>query len=240
MKNKKTALEEITVFENDDFIIINKPPFISTLEDRNDADNILSVAKKKHLDAIVCHRLDKQTSGALLIAKNMSAYQHAAAQFEERKVAKVYHAIVEGRFIEDTIKVELPLSTSGSGKVRIDKRKGKPSETIFRPKQFFNHYTLVACKPITGRTHQIRVHLAHLGFPICGDTLYGGQPVFLSKFKKNYRLGKEKEEHPLFQRVALHAFSIKIAHLDGTEIFAECPYPKDIQMLVGKLDKFDS
>ena len=235
---KRINPSDLIVFENDDYWVINKPPFVSTLEDRVDKDHILSLFKEMAETVFVCHRLDKETSGALLLAKNEEAYRNAALQFEHREVEKVYHAIVEGRFTDEVIKVEVPLKVAGSGQVRIDNRQGKPAETLFRLGETFGKYTLVEAKPISGRRHQIRVHLQYLNFPICGDTQYGGRPIFLSDFKKNYRPARDHEERPLFDRVALHAFSLKINGVDGQKIHVECPYPKDLEMILGKFKKF--
>jgi 23S rRNA pseudouridine955/2504/2580 synthase len=230
--------DEWIQFEDDDYVVINKPAFISTLEDRKDPDNVLSIFQQKFDEVYVCHRLDKETSGALLLAKNQDAYRHASLQFEERTVEKVYHALVKGRFIEDVIKVDMPLKVAGSGNVRIDKREGKQAETLFRTKQSLGHYSLIEAKPITGRRHQIRVHLAYLEFPICGDSQYGGQPVFLSQFKKNYRPAKDREERPLFDRVALHAYSLKFLDMAGKEVNVSSDHPEDLQMIIRKLEKF--
>ncbi|MFY0625873.1 MAG: RNA pseudouridine synthase [Reichenbachiella sp.] len=237
MKNK-IHYQDLIVFENDNYLVINKPAFVSTLEDRNDDFNILSIFRAHYETIFVCHRLDKETTGALLLAKSEDAFRHAAMQFESREVDKVYHALVYGHFEEDTLEVDVPLKVGGSGTVRIDKRKGKEATTIFRLGKTISNYSLVEAKPISGRRHQIRVHLAYLNFPICGDTQYGGKPIFLSDFKKKYRPSKEKEERPLFNRVALHARSLKFLDLDRKVVEITCDYPKDIQMIMNKLEKF--
>ncbi|WP_109830977.1 RluA family pseudouridine synthase [Reichenbachiella versicolor] len=236
---KRIDIKSLVVYEDDSFVAINKPPFVSTLEDRNDPYNILSLYKEQFGDGFVCHRLDKETSGTLLIAKTEEAYRHAALQFEDRSVQKVYHALVAGRFMDDVIKVDLPLKIGGSGKVRVDNRQGKEAETLFRTYQEFGHYTIVEAKPVTGRRHQIRVHLAYIEYPIVGDGQYGGEPVFLSSFKKKYKPSREREERPLFDRVALHAYSLEFKDLNGNTVKIESDYPKDIQMIIGKLEKYD-
>lgn len=229
---------EWVVFEDDDFLAINKPPFISTLEDRHEPDNILSVYREIYGEVFVCHRLDKETSGCLLLAKNQEAYRQASLAFEGREVEKVYHALIEGRFMDDVIKVDMPLKVGASGNVRIDHRQGKEAETLFRIRENLGNYSLLEAKPISGRRHQIRVHLQYLNFPICGDTQYGGAPIYLSEFKKNYRPAADHEERPLFDRVALHAFSLRLEGLNGKEISVTCPYPKDLEMILGKIEKF--
>ncbi len=93
---KPIVFKDLIIHEDEDFIVINKPPYISTLDDRNDPRNILALAKDYCESAQVCHRLDKETSGCLVIAKNQEAYRHIAMQFEDRSVKKIYHAVVEG------------------------------------------------------------------------------------------------------------------------------------------------
>ncbi|MBU2914078.1 RNA pseudouridine synthase [Reichenbachiella agariperforans] len=235
---KKINIPDLIVYEDDHYLVINKPASISTLEDRNDDYNVLSLFREHYPEITVCHRLDKETSGALLLAKNEAAYRAAAMKFESRDVEKVYHALVEGRFMDETIQVDIPLKIAGSGRVKTDPRQGKEALTRFRPKAYLGNYTLVEAKPVSGRRHQIRVHLAYLGFPICGDTYYGGKPVFLSAIKKKYKLAEGKEERPLFDRVALHAFSLEINPFDGQAIEVSCDYPKDLSMIISKIEKF--
>lgn len=239
MKKNVWNAAEMVVYDDDNYTIINKPPHLSTLEDRNDQTNVLSLFRAIDSGYQVCHRLDKETSGALLLAKNDEAYRHAALQFQEREVEKIYHALVKGRFLNEAIQVDVPLRTSGSGKVIFDKRRGKEAITMFRPKQFFKNYTLVEAKPITGRTHQIRAHLAYLDFPICGDSLYGGEPIFLSSIKKDFRSKKDEEERPLFSRVGLHSHTIKLTNVNKNFILKMCDYPKDMQIIIKKLNKFN-
>lgn len=225
-------------YEDDDYLVINKPAFIATLDDRNDPENVLSTFREMYLEMYVCHRLDKETSGALLLAKNADAYRHASLQFENREVEKVYHALVNGQFMDDVIKVDMPLKVTGSGKVRVDSRQGKEAETLFRTKETYGRYTLLEAKPISGRRHQIRVHLAYINFPICGDAQYGGDPIYLSDFKKYYRPSNDRNERPLFDRVALHAHSINFATSSGKQTKVICEYPKDIDMILKKIKKF--
>lgn len=235
---RKINIEEIKVYEDDHYIVINKPAFISTLEDRNDPQNILSLFREVYPDVTVCHRLDKETSGALLMAKDEEAYRHAALQFEERSVNKVYHALVAGHFMDETLQVDMPLRIAGSGRVKTDPKKGKEAVTLFRPKEYIGNYTLIEAKPVSGRRHQIRVHLAYLDFPICGDTYYGGKEIFLSDIKKKYKLAEGKEERPLFDRVALHAYSLELSGMDGKSLSVSCDYPKDMDMIMNKIAKF--
>jgi 23S rRNA pseudouridine955/2504/2580 synthase len=228
--------EDIILYEDNDYIVVNKPSDISTLDDRDATkQNILKLAKSYTSDAQVCHRLDKETSGILAIAKNPEAYRHLSMQFEHREVVKIYHAVVMGIQKMDHVMVDLPILALKDGVVKIDKANGKEAATIFNTLDIYNHYSLVACFPITGRMHQIRIHLSKIGSPIVSDEQYGGKNIFLSSIKKKFNLKKDTEELPLIKRVALHARSLTFKLLDGTEKMVEAPYPKDFAVLVKQL-----
>ncbi len=233
---KKVDFEKLVLFESADYLVINKPPYLSSLDDRHEAQNILDLAKMHTPDAQLCHRLDKETSGCLVIATNPEAYRHLAMQFESRKVEKIYHAVVEGikEFNNELVDRNLAANNKGIAKVSKD---GKPAQTVFNTLKTYWAHTLVECKPITGRLHQIRVHLAYLKSPICGDVLYGGKPLYLSSLKRRFNLKKDTEELPIMQRVSLHAYSIIFEGLDGNQIKVDAPYPKDFQVLVHQLEK---
>ncbi|WP_266369132.1 RluA family pseudouridine synthase [Tellurirhabdus rosea] len=237
----KLAFEDFIVFENEDYILINKPPHLASLDERN-ADksvSILRMAKAYHADAQLCHRLDKETSGIMAIAKNPEAYRHLAIQFEHREVTKRYHAVVNGVHDFEGISVYLPIAPIKDGTaVRIDRVKGKLAETIFNTLKAYRDYTLVECIPITGRMHQIRVHLMCLKAPIVADPTYGGKPIFLSSFKRKFNLKQGTEEQPLIQRVALHARSLTFALPNGERTQFEAPYPKDFDVVVKQLEKY--
>jgi 23S rRNA pseudouridine955/2504/2580 synthase len=234
---KTVNFKDLILYEDDDYILINKPPYISSLDERfGENISINNLAKEYSPDAQLCHRLDKETSGVLAIAKNPEAYRHLSMQFEHREVAMVYHAIVEG--IHDLEhRVDLPIYLTSKGTARIDSS-GKHAETYFRTIKAYKKYTLVECRPVTGRLHQIRVHLMAMKAPIAGDETYGGQPFFLSSIKKRYNLKNETEEVPLIQRVALHAFSLEFSTEKGKKISINAPYPKDFAVLVKQLEKY--
>lgn len=222
------------MFRNDDYVLINKPPFVSTLEDRNDPLNILAAARSFIPDAQVCHRLDKDTSGVLAIATNPEAYRHLSIQLEDRQVTKIYHAIADGVHDFKDQLVDAAILKQNDGTVKIA-RAGKSAQTWFSTLRVMGRYTLLECRPVTGRMHQIRIHLARLGASIAGDVQYGGKPVFLSKIKRGYNLKKFTEEEPLMHRMALHAFSFEFLGLDGKKIKVEAPYPKDFKVLLKQL-----
>lgn len=216
-------------------MIVNKPPGLATLEDRSDPLNLLALARAYHPDAQVCHRLDKDTSGVLVLARNPEAYRHLSLQFQNRTVDKVYRAVCDGLHdFKDAI-VDRPLKKSNDGVVRIH-REGQPAQTVFTTITVFRMHTLVSCRPITGRMHQIRVHLASRGAPITGDTLYGGRPFYLSSVKRHFNIGKNGEEEPLTKRLALHAFSIRFEDRSHKPVMVEAPLPKDMRALLRQLE----
>jgi 23S rRNA pseudouridine955/2504/2580 synthase len=235
---KKIRFQDLIIFENEDYIIINKPPFISTLDDRAEADSVLSLAREHLEEAQICHRLDKETSGALAIAKNPEAYRHLAILFERRKVEKRYHAISGGIHDFNEVEVNLPLYSLNKGVVRIDHSKGKASQTFFNTLEAYRQHTLIDCRPVTGRMHQIRVHLSALRAPISGDETYGGKPLFLSRLKKNFNLKQGTEELPVIRRFALHARTLAFDAENGQRIEIEAPYPKDFAVALKQLNKY--
>ena len=155
-------------------------------------------------------------------------------QFENREVTKLYHAVVDGvHYFNDEL-VDAPVLRQNDGTVRIA-REGKKAQTYFTTLRNFKQHTLVECRPITGRMHQIRIHLTRLQAPITGDEVYGGKLFFLSDVKRRFRLEKDTEEQPLIKRMALHAFSLTFSALNGTLVTVEAPYPKDFQALLKQL-----
>lgn len=238
---KYPTFSELIIHEDENLIVINKPPFIASLDEREGGEvNILRLAKRYHADAQICHRLDKDTSGVLLIAKNPETYRSVSIEFEKRRVNKIYHAIIQGTHIFEDLKVDLPILNQGNKNVSIDRANGKPAETIFNSIRYFKHFTLVECKPITGRMHQIRIHLATQRAAIVGDAMYRGKPVFLSQIKKRgFTMAKDQEELPIMKRFALHSRRADFS-INGKSYSFEAEYPKDFATLLKQLEKFDS
>ena len=232
---KYPVFKDLIIFENNDYIIINKPPFLATLEDRTpQSTNILRLARQYHPDAQACHRLDKETSGALALAKNNEAYRHLSMQFEHRQVTKLYHAVAWGTHDFQDMLVDKAIQPGLKGTAKLS-RAGKPAETYFTTLEKYSRHTLLACKPITGRMHQIRLHLAYLKAPIVGDILYKGEHVYLSSLKKKFNLRKDEEEQPIIKRFALHSYQLSFTSLNEEPISIEAPYPKDFQVLLKML-----
>lgn len=238
---KRFNIKDAIVFENDDFIAINKPPLMSSLHERvADGSSVLEHLEFVHPNYQLCHRIDKETSGVLLIAKHPNAYRHAAGLFEKRKIKKFYHAISTGFHQFQDFKLDIPLVTTRSGRSGVNSIKGKSSVTIFNTLEHFAHYTLVEAQPITGRLHQIRIHLATQNAVIAADTAYGGKFPYLSQIKRNFSIAKEKEENPIMNRVALHARALVFKGLNEEDIAIEAPYPKDFEVFLKLLRKYDA
>lgn len=237
--SKFIPFKEMILQEDENLIFINKPAGISSLDERNNnAPSILSMVKRYDEQAQLCHRIDKETSGVLLIARNEETYRSMAMMFEAREVDKVYHAVAEGYLQVKDKAIQLPLSLTKNGLAKVDIKDGKKAETIVTTLKTFNHYSLLECRPVSGRLHQIRVHLASQHFPLVADTSYGGKIPMLSRFKRNYSNGKTGEEQGMIRRVALHASSLEFT-LNEKHYQVTAPYPKDFEVLLKLLEKFD-
>ena len=226
----KIDFKSLILFEDDNFLVANKPPFIASLDDRNSDVNLQMLAKRYNESLSACHRLDKETSGCLLFSKNADAYRHASIQFEKRTVDKVYHAFVQGIHEFKDLQVDLPILSLNKGSVVIDFN-GKPAKTVFNTIEVYKKHSLIECRPETGRMHQIRIHLSKKEAPIINDPMYGGVPLFLSELKKKFNLGKWEEEQPLIKRFALHAAALSFNNMADERVLVEADYPKDLKVL---------
>jgi 23S rRNA pseudouridine955/2504/2580 synthase len=173
----------------------------------------------------------------LIVAKNPDAYRHMSIQFEKRKVSKIYHAVVDGIHNFKDVLVDEPILKLDDGVVRISRQEGKPAQTYFTSLKSFKMHTLVECRPITGRMHQIRIHLTKLDAPITGDETYGGKPFFLSSIKRGFNLKKLTEEQPVSKRMALHAYALTFQDMKEEERTVMAPYPKDFQALLRQMEQ---
>ncbi len=233
----KSRFTDWIVHEDDDYLFVNKPPFLSVLEDRSSPQHLLQLARVYHSEAQACHRIDKETSGLVLFSKNNEAYKKATILFETRKIEKYYHAVCEHPTEFHDHLINLPISSTSKGRSFISHAEGKASTTLVNTLQSYKHYSLLLCEPHTGRLHQIRVHLAASNHPLVADVLYGGQFPFLSTLKRKFHLSKGREESPIIKRVALHARGLKFSTDKSYDVSA--PYPNDFEALINILNKYD-
>jgi 23S rRNA-/tRNA-specific pseudouridylate synthase len=132
--------------------------------------------------------------------------------------------------------VDVPIEKSNDGTARLS-RKGKEAQTYFSTLAVYKRHSLIECRPITGRMHQIRIHLQKVNASITGDALYGGQLFFVSSVKRDFNLKKQTDEQPLMKRMALHAYSLEFNLLNDARIKIIAPYPKDFQALIRQLEE---
>jgi 23S rRNA pseudouridine1911/1915/1917 synthase len=232
------------IFENDHFVAVNKPAGLLSIPDREGTDiSLKTVLKNKYGNIFTVHRLDRDTSGIIVFAKDEATHQHLSIAFEERKVEKYYLGIVSGviSLKKDTIDAPIAENQSRRGVMIIHKR-GKEAVTDYEVLEEFGKFSLVQFRIHTGRTHQIRVHMQNIGHPIVCDELYGdGKPVLISSFKYRYKLSKnEEEERPILARLGLHAQRLKLTGADGTVHDLQAEMPKDMRALLQQLRKLKS
>lgn len=217
------------VYEDASLIVVNKPPGMVVHPAPGHSTGTLVNALLHHCRDLtgiggvarpgIVHRLDKDTSGLVLVAKTAAALENLSAQFKERQVQKVYLALVKGRVEPASGWIDAPI-----GRHRVHRKKmalnegGREAQTHYTVEKQFREYALVRVEPKTGRTHQIRVHLASIGYPILGDRLYGhlrGAPV------------------PRLGRQALHAYRLEVTHpQSGERVQWEAPLPEDLARIL--------
>lgn len=241
MRNKN--FDYSVIYSDEDIVVLNKRSGILIAADRYnpEAPRLDLLAEKEFGKLYAVHRIDKDTSGLIVYARNLEAQRNISMQFENRKVNKVYHALVYGHPLWEDLTVNLALQPDGDARHRTvaNKKYGKPSVTDFHLMGIYGPYSWIEARPKTGRTHQIRVHLAENGLSIVCDPLYSGnqKPIRLSEFKKKWN-GDEFEERPLLSRLALHAYSIEFIHpKSGETVSFTANYPKDMEATRKQLEK---
>jgi 23S rRNA pseudouridine955/2504/2580 synthase/23S rRNA pseudouridine1911/1915/1917 synthase len=239
MKSIRTAILQ----ENSDWVAINKEAGLLSIPDREQSTPSLKDYLLKEYGSIyTVHRLDRETSGVILFAKNEQSHQFLSKQFEERSTVKKYNGLVLGKVYEAEGIIDVPIGPHPGkpGQMTVI-RKGKPSITLFKTLESFSMYSWMEFTILTGRTHQIRVHMQHHGHPIVCDPYYGdGKPFLLSGIKKKFKLGKDVlEERPLLNRLGLHAASLSFTDTNGKLIELHAPLPKDLRASLQQLEKQD-
>ena len=236
---KKNDLE--IIFENEMFIVVNKPPGLLSIPDREQKlISLKEILQQKFGNIFTVHRLDKETSGLILFAKNEAAHKYFSAQFEGRNVGKYYLGIVHGTPVETsgTIDAAIMEHPAKNGKMVVH-QKGKTSITDYEVIEPFGRFSLLKFLIHTGRTHQIRVHAKHIGHPIVCDSFYGdGQPILLSSIKKKYKISKKEEsEQPILNRLALHSSELILKDSEGNAFHLSAPLSKDMNAFLNQLRK---
>lgn len=194
------------------------------------------------ISPLLAHRIDKDTSGLLVVAKDDDTLAHLGQQFFHHTIKRKYRALVWGNFDEDKGTIDAPLDRDTKDRrkrsVPKDLSKGKNAITHYKVLENFHFCSLIECQLETGRTHQIRAHMAHIGRPIFSDELYGGNKIW-----KGSRHAKFKQFidncFKMMPRQALHAFSLGFEHpKDDESVYFECPLPADFSSVLEKIKKY--
>jgi 23S rRNA pseudouridine1911/1915/1917 synthase len=223
-------------------IAINKPPGLLAAPGRGDTVDAPTLLRNTpelsdNPAVRIVHRIDRDASGVLLYARTLAAQRSLVAQFTRRQVRKTYLAIVSGYVLDDgEIDRNLTFDRRRQ-RVRVVTARGRRAITRYRILERLAGNTAVECEPLTGRTHQIRVHMAWAGHPLTVDPLYGGgRNVLLSFYKPDYRPSKRREERPLIERLTLHARRIELNHpVTGERFTVEADVPKDMTATIRQL-----
>lgn len=230
------------IFENDHFIVINKPPGLLSIPDREGKEiSLKQLLQQKYEQVFTVHRLDRETSGIIVFAKDAEMHKFLSQAFEERSVEKYYVGIVNGLLTDKTKTIDAPIMEHPVKKgLMVVHKKGKPAVTDYEVLEEYGKFSFLQFRIHTGRTHQIRVHMQYTGHPLVCDELYGdGIPVRISSFKRNFKLSKyEEEEKPILARTGLHAARLVFTDMAGQRYELEAPLPKDMRALLQQLKKW--
>lgn len=250
------------IYEDEALLVFDKTSGLLVAPDRWDKqrENLMGLVHDRYGRGVAnVHRLDADTSGLLLCAKTKPALDFLSGQFQSKTVRKLYHALVVILPIDEVMKVVAPVRDDTGqlpatftvdlalgqdeqhpGRMRVfRKRGGKPALTEFTVTEPFGRFALVECRPLTGRTHQLRVHLAAAGAPILNDVFYGNPDIalLLSDLKRGYK--GRAEERPLISRLALHASELTLIHPLTREPFTlHAPLPHEFEVALKYLRKF--
>jgi 23S rRNA pseudouridine1911/1915/1917 synthase len=235
------------IYEDDDLIVLNKQPGMIVHPARGNTHGTLVNALAFYSDELssglgefrpgIVHRLDKDTTGVMVVAKNDITQWKVARQFQNRQVKKTYLAIVHGtpELTADRISAPLGVHPKIRVKYAIRPEMGKEAVTFYEVLEEFRGFSLLKLTPQTGRTHQIRVHLSYIKHPIVADDMYGGKLVYLWQLQDV----ESTAQDPLITRCALHACTLEFKHPTTNKIMKfEAPLPEDMQNLLEMLRKY--
>lgn len=231
------------IHEDEDIIIVNKPAQFLSIPDRfrPEIPNVLSFIGQMSERMFTVHRLDKETSGIMVFAKNAEAHKNLSQQFEKRTTKKIYLAIVDGIPFEPEGLIDKPIDKHPLKKgLMVISPQGKPSQSEYKVVETFGDKAMVEVNILTGRTHQVRLHLKSIGHPIIIDEFYGRKDAFfLSTIKRGkLKLSKNEDEKPLMDRTCLHAFKLSFDHpKTGLRVTYEADVPKDFAAVIRQFRK---
>jgi 23S rRNA pseudouridine1911/1915/1917 synthase len=233
------------IFDDEQIIVVNKPARMLSVPDRynHDIPNVYHYLQHKYGEVFIVHRLDRETSGIIVFAKNAEAHKHLSKQFLNHTVEKIYHTIILGLISPKEGIIELPIieNPARRGTMMVHKSLGKLSETQYQVMEEFAHYAYVRVRLKTGRMHQIRVHFQAIGYPLAIDDIYGKQVAFyLSSVKHKYHTAKHEDERPIMSRLSLHAHTLGLIHPTTEETMEfNAELPKDFSVMLKQLRKYD-
>ncbi|MES2881652.1 MAG: RluA family pseudouridine synthase [Bacteroidota bacterium] len=234
-------INDLIISEDENFVAVNKPSGLLSIPDREGKESSLKeMLQNKYGEIFTVHRLDRDTSGIVVFARNEQMHKNLSLQFENRKTKKIYNGLVLGNPMPASGIINQPIAENTVRRgVMIIHARGKESITNYEVLQNFKQYAWMQFHILTGRTHQIRVHMKHLGNPIVCDPVYGdGKPVLVSTLKKKFKLAQSAdEERPILNRLALHAAQLSFSGLNGEEHSLVAELPKDLRATVNQLRK---
>lgn len=240
MGKAKSVWQLTILYQDDDVVAVDKPAGLAAVSGRGETECVRSLLSGQlGVNLLPVHRLDKDTSGVMLWARNPSAQRHLSHQFQNNEVEKEYLALVAGRPQTDRGQIDAAIGAHPAcpRRMAVVRHGGRPARTLWQVEQRFRDFTLLRVFPKTRKTHQIRVHLAHAGMPLAVDPLYNppGGGIFLSSIKRGYRSKLNQPERPLIARLTLHAHRLHFKHPDGRQITVEAPLPRDFRAVVNQL-----
>ncbi|GAB4170977.1 MAG: RluA family pseudouridine synthase [Calditrichia bacterium] len=240
------------IYEDEAILVVDKPAGLLTIPDHwNKEKACLSVILQKYLEKngsnqklFVVHRLDKETSGLVLFAKNAAAHKILNQAFEQHLIKKTYLALLSGVLLQDSGTIDAPISRKmiKGGRKYIDPKKGLPSITEFKVLERFRQFTLVEAKPLTGRLHQIRLHFASISHPLVIDSKYnkaGLEFLSIKDMKPAARVNPDENIRPILSRLPLHAYRLEFRHpLTDQNMEFKADLPKDFKSALNLLKKW--